>query len=196
MSTPSQLSSATTDAPKRYSNNDAEPAVDAPLDWADPAVTPAADEITDGHELEGEGSRTAARAYNDAATAFTQDHAPQPGADRPAMIGLAAHTPTAAALAASPDVQVVFAGQVWRVEDASLPKALEFTHLADAEQRANEIAKTRGVGVCVRGEDGDGVSTSAAHPSTSAPTPGPTTLPRLSDMPLPQQQTPNGPPRS
>ncbi len=52
-------------------------------------------------------------------------------------------------------IDVHFDGAAWCIEDESLDKALQFSHLADAEQRASELSKDTGRHVCVHGQDGE-----------------------------------------
>ena len=51
-------------------------------------------------------------------------------------------------------IDVHFDGSTWCIEDETLGKALQFSHLADAEQRASELSKDTGRHVCVHGQDG------------------------------------------
>lgn len=60
-------------------------------------------------------------------------------------------------------VDVHFDGKQWCVEDDSLDHPLAFEHLADAEQRAAELGKDHGRGVCVRGQEGDVIASYEPH---------------------------------
>jgi|GEM_PF-6082763 len=57
-------------------------------------------------------------------------------------------------------IDVHFDGASWCIEDSSLDKPLQFTHLADAEARASDLSKETGRGVCVHGQDGELISSS------------------------------------
>ena len=52
-------------------------------------------------------------------------------------------------------IDVHFDGTTWCIDDESLDKPLQFSHLADAEQRASELSKDTGRHVCVRGQEGE-----------------------------------------
>ncbi|MEZ4365983.1 MAG: hypothetical protein R2939_06805 [Kofleriaceae bacterium] len=112
---------------------------------------------------EGEGSRTAARDYNDAATRFAQD---TERVERAAVAAAAADAEETAA-SRSQTVRVRFDGKTWCVEHPTLVESPHFDRLDAAEARASDLAHALGAAIVVRGQDGELLSTTPpAKPAT------------------------------
>lgn len=129
---------------------------------------PAHDPATTTDANEGEGSASAAIAYNDAATAFARD----PAQVLEAAQAAAASEPGPFVRFPSGDpppmqaasIEVTFDGAGWRIHDPTSPDEPVFLKLQDAEQRASVLARETGRGVCVRDQGGDVVAMYAAAP--------------------------------